>query len=196
MVIVPRITAVSYLDTVPFIYGLEHAADLRAGLSLSDFPASVRDFSARRSDLALVPAHVVPSLEGARIVTEYCLGVTDRRSVDFLLTHEPDAPARALFDGPEAPLAGLLASKKPWAYAVWVAREETDPERIEALRHALTFGLEHTYEALVASAYAERPYDAYDHLTHIDYIFDNQKYKALRKFWDSGMKVSPRANPG
>ena len=25
---------------------------------------------------------------------------------------------------------------------------------------------------------------------------DNQKQKALRKFWDAGLKVSPRVNPG
>ena len=31
---------------------------------------------------------------------------------------------------------------------------------------------------------------------NIDYIFDNQKHKALQKFWNSGIKVSPRANPG
>lgn len=31
---------------------------------------------------------------------------------------------------------------------------------------------------------------------NIDYIFDNQKHKALQKFWDSGIKVTPRANPG
>ena len=31
---------------------------------------------------------------------------------------------------------------------------------------------------------------------HYDYIFDNQKDKALKKFWNSGLKAVPRANPG
>ena len=43
----------------------------------------------------------------------------------------------------------------------------------------------------------KKPYDAYEYLTrNIDYIFDNQKRRALQKFWDSGLKVSPRVNPG
>lgn len=196
MVIVPRITAVSYLDTVPFVYGVEHADNLPAELSLSDFTASATDFATGKADIALVPVHVVPSLPGARIVTEYCIGVTGRQTVDFLLSNEPEAPARPLFEGPDAPLRALLSAKKPWAYAVWVAHADTDPELTEALQHALTFGLEHTYEAILRYGYDRKPYDAYGHLTHIDYIFDNQKQKALQKFWDSGMKVSPRANPG
>lgn len=196
MAIVPRITAVSYLDTLPFIYGVEHAADLRAELTLSDFTSSARLFADRKADIALLPIHLVPSLPDARIVTGYCLGVQGREAVDFLLANESEAPARALFEGADAPLSGLLASKKPWAYAVWVAHADTDPDWTETLQHALTFGMEHSYEAVLRFGYDRRSYDAYGHLTHIDYIFDNQKRQALEKFWDSGMKVSPRANPG
>ena len=35
MVIVPRIAAVSYLNTIPFIYGIGHEGNLRAELLLS-----------------------------------------------------------------------------------------------------------------------------------------------------------------
>ena len=53
--------------------------------------------------------------------------------------------------------------------------------------------LEHTYEAILeAGIRQKKPYDAYEYLTrNIDYIFDNQKRRALQKFWDSGLKVSP-----
>jgi chorismate dehydratase len=57
--------------------------------------------------------------------------------------------------------------------------------------------LEHTYEAILEAGFDKKPYDAYEYLTrNIDYIFDNQKRRALQKFWDSGLKVSPRVNPG
>ena len=85
----------------------------------------------------------------------------------------------------------------PFAFAVWVAREEVAPETTDALQRALTFGIEHTYEAIVAHGFDRKPYDAYDYLTrNIDFVFDIEKRRALRKFWDSGLKVSPRANPG
>ena len=89
------------------------------------------------------------------------------------------------------------ATRLPFAFAVWVARKGTDPDFTEGLQHALTFGIEHTYEAILEHGFDNKPYDAYAYLTqNIDYIFDNQKHKALQKFWDSGIKVTPRANPG
>lgn len=195
MVTVPRIAAVSYLDTVPFLYGISHADNLRAELLLSDFPSAIRSFTEGIADLALLPVHVVPSLPDARIITGYCLAAVPAQ-LGELTAAEPDAEMLRYFTGPAAPLAQLLASKKPFAYAVWVARATAGPDRIETLQHALTCGLEHTYEAVVEFGYDRKPYDAYGYLSRIDYIFDNQKHKALQKFWDAGLKIAPRANPG
>lgn len=195
MVTVPRITAVSYLDTIPFLYGIDHADDLRGGLVLSDFDTSLDLFRNRRADIALLPVHVVPSLEGARIVSEYCL-CASAVHLTALLAAEPEADVCRFFAGADAPLAALLTAAAPCPYAVWVAREEVDPEATEALEHALTLGMERLYEAVVDAGYDRKPYDAYAYLTHLDCVFDHQKHQALEKFWNSGMKVAPRANPG
>ncbi len=196
MVTVPRITAVSYLDTVPFVYGIQHEGNFRAELVLSDFSAAIEDFSARRADIALVPAHVVPALAGARIVTEYCVGYADRGPVDRLLAVDPRTPLRPLFEGSEAPLRPLLDAKKPWPCALWIAHDDTAPDWCGGLQHALTFGLEHIYEAILASDCAPDPCEAYARLAAIDYIFNEQKEKTLKKFWRSGPKTALRANPG
>lgn len=196
MVIVPRIALVSSLDTIPFRYGVERGSDFRAELTASDYSQTVQAFEQGRADLALVPVHVIPSLGDARIVTGYCLGAADRKPIDELLSAEPDSPLDALFGAADAPLAALPHRKRPFAYAVWVAHADTDPDWCEGLQHALTRGLEQTWEAVVAYGYDRRPYDAYAHLARLDYIFDNQKRKALEKFWDAGLKVAPRANPG
>lgn len=88
-------------------------------------------------------------------------------------------------------------TRQPFAFAVWVARKEGDKGLAEALQQALTDGLEHTYEAVLDGGWGVTPCDAYGHLARdIDYIFDLQKHQALHKFWDSGIKVTPRANPG
>jgi len=196
MATVTRIAAVSYLDTIPFLYGIAHAADLRAELLLSDLSSTIRDFRDRRADIALVPVHVVPSLGDARIITEYCIAALSPVMIEALAACEPDAEICRCFVGGDAPLAPLLASGEPFAYAVWVAHADTDTETVEALQHALTAGLEHTYEAVVEYGYADKPYDAYGYLTRIDYVFDNQKHQALEKFWNAGLKTAPRANPG
>ena len=79
---------------------------------------------------------------------------------------------------------------------VWVARKGTPYEVTDALEEALTFGVERIYEAVQQSDYRDRPY-AYDYLTrNIDFLFDNEKRKALQKFWTSGVKVTPLVEPG
>ena len=88
------------------------------------------------------------------------------------------------------------ATGMPFAFAVWVARKGTPYEVIDALQRSLSFGVERIYEAIVGEGYGDRPY-AYDYLTqNIDYLFNEQKHKALKKFWASGVKVTPRVNPG
>ena len=85
----------------------------------------------------------------------------------------------------------------PFAFALWVARKGTSYEVIDALERSLTLGVESIYEAIVEGGYDQKPYDAYDYLTHnIDFIFNAEKHAALQKFWDSGIRVTPRSNPG
>lgn len=67
-----KVSAVSYLNTKPLLYGIERHP-LRQQLDLSvDYPAIVasklRDGSA---DLGLVPVAAIPSIPGARIVADY-----------------------------------------------------------------------------------------------------------------------------
>lgn len=184
MATVPRIAAVSCLGTLPFVYGLKHAGSLRAELLLSAPSDCIADFAEGRADLALLPAGAVPSLAGAKIVTEYCVGGIPSAREALLECGDPLLDAWKPF------------GELPCAFAVWVARPDTDPGLIEELGRALTFGLEHTYEAILASGYADRAGQAYEYLSRFDYIYDNQKHKALRKFWDSGLKTAPRTNPG
>ena len=196
MVIVPRIAAVSYLNTIPFIYGIEHEGNLRAELLLSPPSLCAKNFAEHKADIALVPAAAVPSLADAQVVTEYCIGAAGPVRTVVLLSNEPIEKAHRVFLDAHSltsvQLAGYLLAKH-WK----VTRKGTDPDFTEGLQHALTFGIEHTYEAILEHGFDNKPYDAYAYLTqNIDYIFDNQKHKALQKFWDSGIKVTPRANPG
>ncbi|MEG1700786.1 MAG: MqnA/MqnD/SBP family protein [Alistipes sp.] len=255
MVIDPRIAAVSYLNTIPFLYGVEHEGNLRADLSLSDPTSCIQDFAEHRADIALVPAAAVPMLPDAQLITTYCVGALTASRLALLVSHDPIAEVRRVFLGDSTSTAAQLAAyllqkhwkinpeyivlegharrleaqrgdaflvtdddvfefegafpyvydlsaewakatRMPFAFAVWVAHKQTDPELIEAVQQAFTFGLERSYEALLDSGLDTECEEAYAYLSQIDYIFDHQKYKALHKFWDSGIKVSPRANPG
>jgi len=70
-----KISAVSYLNTVPFIHGLKiseliHNIDLQL-----DYPSICADKLINGTvDLALVPVAVIPKLKNSYIISDYCIG--------------------------------------------------------------------------------------------------------------------------
>lgn len=255
MALIPRIAAVSYLNTIPFIYGIRHAGNLRAELLLTPPALCARNFIAGDADIALLPSAVVPGLKGADLISDFCIGAEEEVRTVVVVSNTPIEEVRRIWlDGhsrTSVQLAGYLAARKwhiapewlameeyavldtpqdgdaflligdkvfdhedefiysydlaaewreatglPFVFAVWVARKGVPFEVTDALDEALTFGVERIYEAVRQSDYRDRPY-AYDYLTrNIDFLFDGEKRKALQKFWTSGVKVTPRAEPG
>lgn len=255
MAVNAKIAAVSYLNTIPFIYGLRHHSKLGAELLLAPPADCYKNFIEGKADIALMPAAMVPSLPDAEIVTDYCIGASgDVRTVVVVsntpiervqrilldphsktsvqlcgylaknLWHiEPEwieLDDYALLDSPADGDAFLIIGDKvfanegkfrysydlasewhratdhPFAFAVWVARKGLPYEIHDELQAAFTYGVEHIYEAILESDYADCDY-AYEYLTqNIDFLFDIQKHNALKKFWDFGLKVKPKVNPG
>ena len=256
MVNIPRIAAVSYLNTIPFIYGIRHEGNLRADLLLAPPADCVENYARGLADIALIPSAAVPQMRSTEIITDYCVGASGPVRTVVLLSNTPIEKVRRIFldahSRTSVQLTGYLAAARwkiapewytlddytqvayaregdaflligdkvfdyedrfpyaydlaaewrqatglPFAFAVWVARKGTPYEVTDALAEALTFGVERTYEAILHYGYDRKPYDAYDYLTrNIDFLFDHEKHKALQKFWDSGIKITPRVNPG
>jgi len=70
-----KISAVSYLNTKPFLYGLERS-DLIDEVDLSlDIPADCATKLAEGTvDLGLVPVAVIPQVRNASVVADFCIG--------------------------------------------------------------------------------------------------------------------------
>lgn len=70
-----RITAVSYLNTKPLLYGLLNS-ELQNQIELSlDIPSEcARKLKAGEVDLALSPVAIIPELNEWQIVSDYCIG--------------------------------------------------------------------------------------------------------------------------
>ncbi len=256
MVIVSaKIAAVSYLNTVPFIYGIKHAGKLRAELLLSPPAGCAQAFLNKEADIALVPVGALPQLSDARIITEYCIGAEKNVRTVTVMSGSPIKQVKRIwldshsmtsalltrilaaelwkispefkdltdYSVAESPAEGdaflFIGDKvfgyegkfkytydladcwreltgKPFVFAVWIARRNVPEDVVEALQDSLTLGVERIWEA-VADYEHEDKEGAYFYLTeNIDYLFDNQKRKALELFWDKGLKAVPRANPG
>ena len=250
-----KIAAISYLNTIPFIYGIRHEGSLCADILFAPPSQNVKHFIEGKADLALIPAAVAPTLKDAEIITDYCIGAVGAVRTVVVVSNTPIKDVKRIWldahSRTSVQLCGYLAkhrwkiepqwldmsdysivehaeegdaflligdkcfdyegrftysydlaeewiaqTKLPFVFAVWVARKGLSYDVHDALERALTFGVEHTYEAILESDYADREY-AYEYLTqNIDYLFDSQKHKALKKFWDFGLKVEPKVNPG
>jgi chorismate dehydratase len=70
-----KVSAVSYLNTLPFIYGLK-TSELINSINLQlDYPAICADKLLNSEvDIALVPITVIPKLRHYHIISDYCIG--------------------------------------------------------------------------------------------------------------------------
>ncbi len=70
-----KVSAVSYLNTLPFIYGLK-TSELINSIDLQlDYPAICADKLINSEvDIALVPITVIPKLKYHQIISNYCIG--------------------------------------------------------------------------------------------------------------------------
>ncbi len=255
MAIIPTITAVSYLNTIPFVYGLQHAGNLSANLLLAPPAECAKNFIEGKADIALLPAAVVPELKQTDIITDYCIGAVGAVRTVMVMSNIPIGSVKRIWldahSRTSVQLCGYLAQNKwhitpewlhmadysviesarpddaflligdkvfgyegkfkycydlalewreitklPFAFAVWVARKGVSFEITDQLQHALTFGVEHIWEAVSESNYmgSDNGLIAYEYLTrNIDFILDEEKHKALKKFWDAGLRIVPRS---
>ena len=70
-----KVSAVSYLNTIPFIYGLKNSTIChQIELSL-DYPSLCADKLLKgQVDIGLVPVVVIPKLQHPHIISDYCIG--------------------------------------------------------------------------------------------------------------------------
>ncbi|HET6990253.1 MAG TPA: menaquinone biosynthesis protein [Bacteroidia bacterium] len=84
-----RISAVSYLNTKPFLHGLEISPVKDISLSL-DMPSEVaRKLLENEVDLGLIPVAVIPLLKEAHIIPGYCIGADGPVESVKLYSHVP-----------------------------------------------------------------------------------------------------------
>lgn len=92
-----KISAVSYTNTKPFIYGIEHSALLeQIELSL-DIPT---DCAAKlidgQVDIGLIPVAAIPQVPGAHIIADYCIGSVGAVNSVFIFSKVPVGEIRSV----------------------------------------------------------------------------------------------------
>ena len=86
-----KIVAVSYYNTLPMLYGLEHSDFVKQNCELIlNYPSEcARSLLENRCDIALVPVGIIPQLKEYHIVSDYCIGAEDKVRSVILASDSP-----------------------------------------------------------------------------------------------------------
>lgn len=85
-----KIAAVSYINTLPFIYGIENSNIINK-IELSTFVPSLcaEKLINNKVDIGLIPVAVIPKLKEYYIISDYCIGARGKVDSVFLFSDLP-----------------------------------------------------------------------------------------------------------
>ena len=125
-----NVAAVSYLNTIPFLYGIRHSEELSAKLVLSPPAGCAESFDSREADIALIPVGGLTSLKDNDfdIVTSWCIGADGPVRTVVLTSNSPLKQIRRVWlDGhsrTSVALARYLAARLWHISPEWVPLDD------------------------------------------------------------------------
>lgn len=93
-----RISAVAYLNTKPFLYGLfQSGLDKELDISLDIPSVCAQKLQTGAVDLGLVPVAIIPQLISPRLISDYCIGAEGAVKTVCLYSQVPIEEVRELY---------------------------------------------------------------------------------------------------
>lgn len=140
-----RVSAISYTNTIPFIYGIENSPIINHIELTKDIPSEcARKLLENKADIGLVPVAILPKIQNAEVVSDFCIGATgparsvilgSNRPIDEIETIYLDYHSRS-----SVMLARILA-KKVWNLKVkWADTTEGFEKNINEKTAAVVIG--------------------------------------------------------
>jgi chorismate dehydratase len=140
-----KISAVSYLNSKPFIYGLEHS-EVRNEIDLQlDIPSVCAEkLIENKVDIGLVPVAVLPELEEYHIISDYCIGADGEVGSVLLLSDVPLNEIKTILLDNQSrtsiELVQVLANKFWKIQPAWQEAEDNYITRISGTTAAVVIG--------------------------------------------------------
>ncbi len=105
-----RVAAVSYTNTIPFIYGLQHYPASKVAHELMLLPPAqcAEAYYAGKTDMALVPVGAIRDMHEALICCNWCLGATGAVETVLLLSNNPLEELDTIYLDAESRTSNLL----------------------------------------------------------------------------------------
>ncbi len=113
-----KVSVIPYLNTVPFLYGLENhpiSKEIEIDFSVPSLAAEkLRNGSV---DVGIIPAAAIPDIKNAQIFTDYCIGAEGKVASVLLCSGEPMDKIKNLYLDTDSRTSVMLArilAKKLW----------------------------------------------------------------------------------
>jgi len=85
-----KVSAVSYINSYPFIYGIENSTILNHIELYKDVPSiCAQKLLENKVDIGLIPVAVIPKLNHSEIISDYCIGASGPVRSVILASHIP-----------------------------------------------------------------------------------------------------------
>lgn len=122
-----RISAVSYLNAKPFVFGLQHSS-FQKSIQLSlDIPSNCADkLINNQADIGLVPVASLLQLPACTLISDYCIGATGKVKSVFIFSDVPVNQIKTIRSDEQSRTSNLLARVLFRNY--W----KSDPEWLES----------------------------------------------------------------
>ncbi|PJB14469.1 MAG: ABC transporter substrate-binding protein [Flavobacteriales bacterium CG_4_9_14_3_um_filter_32_8] len=93
-----RVSAVSYLNTLPFLFGIYHSNVINEIELSVDIPSvCAKKLLANEVDLGLVPVAILPQLKEYHIISDYCIGAEGKVASVMLYSDVPLNEIKAIY---------------------------------------------------------------------------------------------------
>lgn len=124
-----RVSVVKYLNSIPFVYGLEKSAEkLKLEIKLDNPSECARKLKAGEVDLGLIPISEFSSIPGGQVVGDYCIGAEGPVHSVCLAAEKPIEELKRIYMDPHSRTSINLAkilSKELWKKEfVWLDAED------------------------------------------------------------------------
>jgi chorismate dehydratase len=151
-----RISAVAYLNSKPFIYGLENSSIINKIDLQLDMPSEcARKLIEGQVDVGLIPVAVLPLLKEKYIISDYCIGAVGKVNSVMLYSDVPLEEIRSVLldyqSRTSVTLVKVLAQNSWKISPEWIAAEKNYESSVSGTTAAViigdrTFGLEGRYK--------------------------------------------------
>ncbi len=86
-----RLSVVSYINTLPFIYGLRNSGISEKNISIElDIPSiCAQKLLNNQADIGLVPVAIIPKLKSPKVISDFCIGASGKVQSVLLLSDVP-----------------------------------------------------------------------------------------------------------